>query len=391
MHMPSAENFDAVSYLENLLQQALALNASDIHIEPYGAQARIRLRVDGILHVVEELSLAHSQALVARTKVISHIDIAQHRLPLDGKFKCATPHGEIDIRVSVFPSVHGGTAVLRVLNETQAALPFEDLGMDIRLQQQLEELMHQPQGLLLVTGPTGAGKTTTIYSLLQLINDHTRSIITLEDPVEYTIEGVTQGQISQDIGFTFGKGIRSLLRQDPDVIVVGEIRDVETARSALEASMTGHLVVSTLHTNDACSTVIRLLDMTIEPYLLNAALAGVLAQRLVRKLCQDCRRPVMIDLAALGFSIGEVPTTDLVVYESTGCESCNYLGYRGRIGVYEYLEFDEDLKRLVISDRSHHALFEMALQKGMRTLTQDAFEKLLAGLISVSEFAKFCR
>jgi type II secretory ATPase GspE/PulE/Tfp pilus assembly ATPase PilB-like protein len=379
---------NAVEFVEYIIKHAHAIGASDIHIEPMRNSYRIRMRVDGVLHSLKDIANDDAAAVAARIKVLAHLDIAQQRLPLDGKFRYEINGQECDIRVSTFPSVHGQTLVLRLLVGVSDTISFDQLGLDIVLQEKLYRLLQKEQGFLVVTGPTGSGKTTTLYAILTELNNNTRNIVTLEDPVEYSLEGVTQGHINDVTGFTFARGIRSLLRQDPDIIMIGEIRDAESANIALEASMTGHLVLSTLHTNDACSTVVRLLDMGIESYLMNAALTGVLAQRLLRKLCSECKRPVRLDLAALGFGIEDNLPREILVYEPVGCPSCNFFGYKGRVGVFEYVEVTEELKRIITHQPSYELLVEQAREAGATSLAQDAFEKLVAGHISMAEFIK---
>lgn len=380
---------NAVEFVDTLLAHAHALGASDIHLEPVGDAYRIRVRVDGVLHVVQQLPADTALAVIARIKVLSNLDVAQQRLPLDGKFQYVCGDAEpFDVRVSTFPAIKGQTLVLRLLVGTSSVISFEQLGLPADLQQKFTQLLQKSQGFLLVTGPTGSGKTTTLYAALSELNQQVRNIVTLEDPVEYSLDGITQGHISQAVGFTFAKGIRSLLRQDPDVIMIGEIRDTESASIAMEASMTGHLVLSTIHTNDACSTVMRLLDMGIEPYLINASLTGILAQRLLRKLCTNCRRPVHIDLGALGFVPEDQLPERLVVYEPVGCPACNFFGYKGRVGIFEYVEVSEQLKTLICHHPSYEMLLEVAREEGATSLAHDAFEKLIAGYISMAEFIK---
>ena len=376
-----------VSRVDALLQQAIECRASDIHLEPTRDELRVRFRIDGILIDQQPFSLSLSPSIVARLKILAHMDSAERRIPQDGKFHFLRDGNEIDIRVSTFPSLYGEKMVVRILDRTMQTINLDNLGFEASMLQAFKKLMQRHSGFFLVTGPTGSGKTTTLYATLSLLHNSEKNIVTLEDPVEYSLCGITQAQINLPVGFTFEKGMRSLVRQDPDIIMVGEIRDKITARIAIEAALTGHLVLSTLHTTDAPSAIMRLMDMGIEPFLINAALSGVLAQRLVRKLCTECRctRPATPQEKRM---LKECGIDMDVVYESPGCASCDNLGYKGRVGIFELLEISPALRALIIHNPQFDEIYNQALADGMKTLQKDGAHKVKEGIISLAEYAR---
>jgi type II secretory ATPase GspE/PulE/Tfp pilus assembly ATPase PilB-like protein len=382
------EELSAVDAVDQLLKRALEIGASDIHLEPLEDGLRARMRVDGMLQ--DELVLPDDlkQSVISRIKVLAHIDIAQHRIPLDGKFFMVFRDQEVDFRISTFPVLHGEKIVIRILDKAQMNIELDQLGFNSQMLEQLKTLLVRPQGFFLVTGPTGSGKTTTLYSVLSLLNSPDRNIVTLEDPVEYSIDGITQGYINTATGFTFAKGIRALLRQDPDIIMVGEIRDQESARIAIEAAMTGHLVFSTLHTNDAPSSIIRLMDMGIEPYLISASVTGVLAQRLARKNCLHCIRARAITDDEKDFLEQKSFKAPECLFEGIGCDSCLGTGYHQRIGIFELLVMDDELRSFVNEHPRPEQFYDQARRSGMSSLYEDGFVKLKDGVISLAEFIR---
>jgi type IV pilus assembly protein PilB len=328
------------------------------------------------------------QQIVSRLKVLAQMDIAEKRIPQDGKFSLSFEGNPIDFRVSTFPSLFGEKMVVRILDRAAHAMSLDQLGFAPAMLETIQEIAQKQSGFFLVTGPTGSGKTTTLYAILSALHAPEKNIITLENPVEYHLEGITQGHINTDAGFTFAKGIRALLRQDPDILMVGEIRDHETAGVAIEAALTGHLVLSTLHTNDAPSAVMRLMDMGIEPFLINASLSGVLAQRLVRKLCLQCREPIermeLHEHLLKKLAIDE----DIQLYKGRGCAWCDGLGYRGRIGIFELLLINPALRALIVSHPNFDAIYDQVQRDGMHTMLQDGILKLKEGLVSLEELAR---
>lgn len=376
-----------VSRVQTLLDNAIKQRVSDIHLEPTRDELRVRFRIDGILTDQKSFSSELSSAIIARLKILASLNSTERRIPQDGKFHVLHEGNEIDIRVSTFPCLYGEKMVVRILDRVLQTISLDSVGFEPTMLQVFKQLMERQSGFFLVTGPTGSGKTTTLYAALSFLHNSERNIVTLEDPVEYSLSGITQAQINVPAGFTFEKGIRSLVRQDPDIIMVGEIRDKITARIAIEAALTGHLVLSTLHTADAPSAIMRLMDMGIEPFLINAALSGILAQRLVRKLCSDCRtsRAATIEEKKLldTFSI-EMDT----VYEAHGCATCDHLGYRGRVGIFELLEISSALRALIITNPQFDDIYNQALANGMKTLQKDGARKVKEGIISLTEYAR---
>lgn len=378
----------AAQCVDELLERAIKEGASDIHLEPRAHDLRIRFRIDGSLVDQKSLDAVCAAHVVARLKVLARINIAEKRIPQDGKLFFTVGDNTVDLRVSTFPTLEGEKVVVRILDRANHMLTLEQLGMSDTLLAHLRTLIERASGFFLVTGPTGSGKTTTLYAIISELNGEHTNIVTLEDPVEYRLNGITQGQINPDAGFTFDRGIRSLLRQDPNILMVGEIRDKETARVAIEAALTGHVVLSTLHTNDAVSVFVRLLDMGIEPFLVNASLCGVLAQRLVRTLCQTCKKPAEISSAMQGRLRSYGIEQKLKSFTSAGCDACAGRGYKGRTALFELLVPDTDLRELVMSDPHHDALNAWVKQSGMKMLRADGLEKVQQGLISLEDLLR---
>ncbi|MEJ2399250.1 MAG: type II secretion system ATPase GspE, partial [Gammaproteobacteria bacterium] len=339
-----------IRLINALLSLAVKENASDIHIEPFENRLMVRLRIDGVLREVLQPPRALAPLITSRVKVMAKLDIAEKRLPQDGRISFRIAGHPVDVRVSTLPSGHGERVVLRLLDKQAGRLDLGQLGMDPSIQESLDQMIHRPHGIFLVTGPTGSGKTTTLYAALGRLNDTSRNIMTVEDPIEYYIDGIGQTQVNPKVDMSFARGLRAILRQDPDVVMVGEIRDLETVEIAIQSSLTGHLVFSTLHTNTAIGAITRMRDMGVEPFLLSSTVIGVLAQRLVRLLCPHCKRPHVPDLSEcelLGLPSEDPP----ILYEPTGCEKCNFLGYRGRTGIYELIELDDDMRTRIHDDR----------------------------------------
>ncbi|HIE10416.1 MAG TPA: type II/IV secretion system protein [Kiritimatiellae bacterium] len=377
-----------VKFVNQIIWEAYQDRATDIHLEPMETELRIRYRIDGVLHeapVPAQLKRFQS-AIISRIKVMANMDIAEKRLPQDGRISLRIKGEEIDVRVSTMPTVYGESVSLRLLMRSSGLLGMDRLGLSRKDEAVLQRLIHKPHGILLVTGPTGSGKTTSLYAWLHTINSVDKRIITIEDPIEYEMEGVNQIQVRPEIGLTFAIGLRHILRQDPDVIMVGEIRDRETADIAIRAALTGHLVFSTLHTNDAAGAITRLLDMGIEPYLVASSVEGLVAQRLVRKLCLKCRRAAQVNEAFLrniGFPLERL--ADGTIYEAVGCEDCRMTGYWGRTGIYEILVLGDDIRRLIVARASANEIKNEALHLGMHTLRLDGWDKVLAGTTTIAE------
>ncbi|MEX1196420.1 MAG: GspE/PulE family protein [Pseudohongiellaceae bacterium] len=379
-----------IRLVNHLFARALDLNASDIHFEPNEEYLDVRCRVDGIMTRIERLPVKVTTAVASRLKLMARLDIGEKRLPQDGRIDSRIGHRQLDMRVSTLPGVHGESVVLRILDRSDTAVSLEELGMPEHLRRQYESLITQPHGMILITGPTGSGKTTTLYATLEKINSERQKIITIEDPVEYQLEGITQIQANQGIGLTFAAGLRSIVRQDPDVLMVGEIRDHETAEIAIESALTGHLVFSTLHTNDAAGAITRLQDMGVESYLISSSLLAVQAQRLVRRVCTNCAEQMPLsddDAIALGVSRDDYP----VIRRGRGCERCGETGYRGRIGLYELLVLSDDVRHEVAIGSDANVIRRHAKEEGMKTLRQDALEKLAAGMTTPEEVVRVTR
>lgn len=377
----------AITTVEQLLAHAVEHAASDIHIESTADGLRVRYRTDGLLYDQRGILSDYAAHVLARFKVLARLDIAEKRIPQDGKFTIEGPRGPIDVRIATFPGIHGEEIVVRLLDRAQQVNGLESIGLEPKMLEEIKAMMHRSQGFFVVTGPTGSGKTTTLYSILSSLCSSEKNIVTLEDPVEYTIPGTTQGQINPEIGFDFATGIRAILRQDPDIIMVGEMRDNETAQTAIQAALTGHLVLSTLHTNDAPGAVIRLIDMNIKAFLINAAITGILAQRLVRVLCSACKyqaapTPEEQEYLAKYHLVCEQ------AFHAQGCEACNKTGYRGRIGVFELLAFTSELRAAIHDDLKYDELHAAARAQGMQPLLVDAMHKVTAGATSIQELMR---
>lgn len=376
-----------IELVDQLIRDAIDHYASDIHLESTVHGLRIRWRIDGVLFDKQELDSDIMAQVLSRIKVLAHIDIAEKRIPHDGKFKIIHKGQEIDLRVSTFPSMYGEKIVIRILDRAHQMIALDQLGLSQHMLETFNKLLARSNGFFLVSGPTGSGKTTTLYAALSALHSPEKNIITLEDPVEYSIEGITQSQIHPEAGFTFEKGIRSLLRQDPDVVMIGEIRDQQTAQVAIEAALTGHVVLSTIHTNDASTVIMRLIDMGIEPFLVNAAISGVLAQRLARTICPECRisvEPTDEDCALLR-RLGCEPIT---LFKGAGCNACMNLGYKGRIGIFELLAMTPALRALIMERPHLDVIYQQALDDGMQLLQVDGLQKVKAGIITLPELAR---
>jgi general secretion pathway protein E len=372
-----------------LINRAVEQRASDIHIEPFEQELKIRYRIDGVLHDVETPPRRLQAAIVSRVKIMAKLNIAERRLPQDGRIKLRIMGREIDLRVSTLPTLYGESVVMRILDRSGIVMDLGQLGFGPDTLGQFNQLIVRPYGMILVTGPTGSGKTTTLYAALEKINSPEKKIITIEDPVEYQLSGVNQIHVRSQIGLTFANGLRSIVRQDPDVIMVGEIRDAETAEIAIQAALTGHLVFSTLHTNDAAGAVARLLEMGVEDYLLASSLLGVLAQRLVRVVCKNCRVPAEAGVEALSdLAAGEAGASGTTIYETRGCEACSGTGYRGRRGIYELLVVGDQVRDLVLKRASADMLKQEAVRQGMRTLRDDGWLKVRGGVTTVAELLR---
>jgi general secretion pathway protein E len=386
-----ASGAPVVRAVNDLLEKAVEMRASDIHIEPFPAGLVVRFRIDGLLRAVAAPSGVLPRAVISRIKIVANLNIAERRLPQDGSARLRAGRSDIDIRVAIMPTQHGETAVIRILPKDRGLLVVEKLGFSRRDEATLRRLLKLPHGMVVITGPTGSGKTTTLATILSILNEPVRKILTIEDPVEYEIPGVNQSQIKPAIGLTFAAALRSFVRQDPDVIMVGEVRDAETAHVAIHAALTGHLVLTTLHTETAAAAVPRLLDLGVEGYLLRSVLRAVIAQRLVRQLCDHCKLPRMLTeadfaedprFAAFGFRAGEM------LQEPCGCERCGGTGYRGRLGVFELLELTNELRELIGEKTDGLKIDAMAIRAGMTTMLDDGVAKCRAGLTSPSEILR---
>ncbi len=382
----AAEDASIIRFVNQVLKDAIELRASDIHLEPFEEELRIRYRIDGVLQEVPVPAQIKKfqPAIVARVKILSHLNIAEKRLPQDGRIKVRIEAAEVDIRVSISPMLHGEAVVMRLLRQNSALRGVRDLGMHEREYQCLRRVLELPHGIVLVTGPTGSGKTSTLYTALQEINDAERKIVTIEDPIEYQLRGVNQIQVSEKSGLTFARGLRSILRHDPDVILIGEIRDQETAQIAVQASLTGHLVFSTLHTNDAPGALTRLVDMGVEPYLVASSLEAVLAQRLVRLLCPRCK--AVDDSPAARAYRGRIGIPDETpIYRAVGCRECRQTGFHGRQAIFEWMDTSNEIRQLILQNASTDVIRDAARRAGMTTLAEDGRRLVREGRTTIEE------
>ncbi len=375
-----------IRFVNQVFKDAIELRASDIHLEPFEDEFRIRYRIDGELQEVPvPAQLKRFQpAIVSRVKILSHLNIAEKRLPQDGRIKIRLDDAEVDIRVSVIPMLHGEAVVMRLLRQNSKLRGLDDIGMNKRESDCFRHVLQLPHGIILVTGPTGSGKTSTLYTALNEINDTVRKIITIEDPVEYQLKGVNQIQVNEKSGLTFARGLRSILRHDPDVVLIGEIRDAETAQIAVQASLTGHLVFSTLHTNDAPGAVTRLVDMGVEPYLVASSLEAVLAQRLVRVLCPHCKQPDTSPTAQTLKAKTGIPAST-TIYKSVGCRECRNTGFFGRQAIFEWMDTDQEIRQLVLQSASTDQIRAAARRQGMTSLAEDGWRLVRQGITTVEE------
>lgn len=372
-----------IRLINAILTEAVKTNASDVHIETYEKQLVVRFRIDGVLREVVQPRRVLAPLLVSRIKVMARLDIAEKRVPQDGRIALRVAGREIDLRVSTIPAAQGERVVLRILDKQSGHIDLMSLGMSKNDLREMRALVDEPHGILLVTGPTGSGKSTTLYACLQAINDRSRNIMTVEDPIEYNLPGIGQIQVNSKVDMTFARGLRAILRQDPDVVMIGEIRDLETAEIAVQASLTGHLVMSTLHTNTAVGAITRLMDMGIEPFLISSSLVGIVAQRLVRVLCRSCRTPVEATPTHCSY-LGVDPDAPPTIYQANGCPACNQLGYSGRIGIYEVVPVDDALGVLIHQSAGERALEAEARSK-FPSIQTDGAQKVLQGITTIEE------
>jgi len=388
-----ASEVPVIRLVNQLLVRALESRASDVHIEPFENQLKVRYRIDGILHEVEPPPRQLKAAVISRLKILAQLNIAERRLPQDGRIKIRLAGKDVDLRIATVPTLYGESVVIRLLERAQIFTQMDSMGFPNTILQQFNEMISKPHGMILVTGPTGSGKTTTLYGALQKINDPGKKIITIEDPVEYQLGGVNQIQVKPQIGLSFANGLRSIVRQDPDVIMVGEIRDAETAEIGVQAALTGHLVFSTLHTNDAAGAISRLLEMGVQDYLLSSSLLGVLAQRLVRRLCVSCRKQVPFN----GFNANQSePTLQGVenpenVWDAVGCDRCSGTGYLGRVGIFELLPVTSEICKVIVQRADAGMIRSVAVQQGMRLLRDDGWDKVRQGVTTVAEVLRVTR
>jgi general secretion pathway protein E len=387
--LDSENDAPVIRMINALLAQAVRDNASDIHIEPFETRSVVRFRLDGTLKDIAEPHRGLHAALISRIKVMANLDIAEKRLPQDGRITLRLAGRPIDVRVSTLPTGHGERVVMRLLDKEAGRLDLTGLGMSATTLAAMKRLTAQPHGIVLVTGPTGSGKTTTLYAALSCVDSAVTNVMTVEDPVEYDLDGISQTQVNNRIDMSFARALRAILRQDPDVIMIGEIRDIETAQIAVQSSLTGHLVLATLHTNDTVSAITRLTDMGVEPFLLSSSVVGVLAQRLVRRLCMDCRESYIPDEAELDFLAGHGKPERL--YRPVGCSNCNHTGYRGRTGIYELLVIDDSLRAMIHTRDSEQNLREYAHRTGLKNLRDDGLRWIVSGDTSMEEVIRATR
>jgi type II secretory ATPase GspE/PulE/Tfp pilus assembly ATPase PilB-like protein len=390
----TVDQISIVFVLNGLLRYAYEMRASDIHLEPFQDVLKVRFRIDGVMHTMFEFPKEIQDEILTRIKILSNLRIDEHLIPQDGRFKYMVeePNNEFDVRVSIMPTYYGENAVLRLLVENQQVFNLESLGFSRRDLYVITKAIRKPYGMILVTGPTGSGKTTTLYTILKILNNESITIVTLEDPIEYSIEGVTQVQVNLQAGLTFDNGLRTILRQDPDIIMVGEIRDRETAKISVNAALTGHLLLSTLHTNDSATVFPRLLEMEIEPFLIASTVNVVIAQRLVRTICQECKEKKELTDFEINALVGLIPEKFInelrekrIVYVGRGCPSCNNSGYWGRMGIFEVLLVTPNIKNLIMTQRASGEIKKVAQEEGMATMIEDGFQKVLSGITTIEE------
>jgi type II secretory ATPase GspE/PulE/Tfp pilus assembly ATPase PilB-like protein len=384
-----------VSIVDSIIHKAINLSASDIHLQPNEKNLNVRYRIDGILHDQKPVSTEQANQILSRIKILSSLDISEKRIPQDGKFRAEVSlkskkanieegNKSLDFRVSTFPSTYGEKMVIRILDRSDNLLQLQSLGLDSQSMDTVNRIIQSQQGFFLATGPTGSGKTTTLYAFLLQLDHSKKNIVTMEDPVEYDLQGIMQSQVNPVAGFTFENGLRSLLRQDPDVIMIGEIRDKPTANIAIESSLTGHLVFSTLHTNDSTSVITRLLEMGIKPFLINAALSGAIAQRLIRKLCQNCKEetvPTDVEKSLME----DYGMDSKKIFKTNGCSECHNIGYKGRTGIFELFVIDDNIRQQINQKLPINEIRQLAVKNGMKSMLQDGIEKVQAGIVSIEE------
>ncbi len=384
--LDSVDEAPIIRLVNSLLFQAVKQNVSDIHIEPFEKDVSIRYRIDGVLHNILKIPRRFHSSVVSRVKIMAGLNIAEKRLPQDGRIRTKVAGKDVDIRVSTIPTIFGERVVMRILDRSSVLLGLEEIGLSGDKLEKFKKLLRRSNGIILVTGPTGSGKTTTLYAALNKINSEDKNIMTIEDPVEYQLKGISQIQVNPKINLTFAAGLRSILRQDPDVVLVGEIRDFETAEIAIQASLTGHLVFSTLHTNDAPSAVTRLIDMGVEPYLISSSLVAVLAQRLVRTICPHCKveyEPTDAELREIGIKREDLKNGKL--YRGQGCEYCMYTGYRGRTGIFELFIVSDRIRKMITQKKDASEIRKAAIEEGMSTLKEDGARKVIEGITTIEE------
>lgn len=381
-----ASEAPVIKRVNQILQKAVSSRASDIHIEPFENLLRVRIRVDGLLRDEEAPASQDAAAIISRIKIMANLNIAERRLPQDGRFKIRL-HGEtIDLRVSTLPTLHGESVVLRLLRRNDVQLDFGYLGIEDNLKNRILQTLNNPHGIFLVTGPTGSGKTTTLYAALKYLNKPERKIITVEDPVEYNIDGVNQIQAKAEIGLTFAHALRSIVRQDPDVIMIGEMRDQETAKIAVQSALTGHLVLSTLHTNDALSSITRLMDMGVESYLLSSTVNAILAQRLIRKLCKKCKQPHLLsDEEITNWRLKSFLNNKRSIYRAVGCDECGQSGYSGRSAIVELLVMSNKIRKLITNNADQDVIYKVAREEGLQIMYEDGMRKVAEGVTTIEE------
>lgn len=382
-----AREATVIKFVNLILRQAVQEHASDVHVEPFEKELRVRYRIDGVLHEVSSPPKRLQAAVISRLKIMASLDIAERRLPQDGRIKTKIAGREVDIRISIIPTLYGESVVLRLLDRSSMNYSLDNIGMLPDTVAQMERVITIPHGMILVTGPTGSGKTTTLYAALQKAYSPEKKVITIEDPVEYQFDGINQIQVHPKIGLTFAAGLRHILRHDPDIIMVGEIRDYETAEIAVHSALTGHLVFSTLHTNDAAGAIARLLDMGVEPFLVTSSVEALIAQRLVRTICPNCKESFKATLADTS-KIGKNGFESHTLYRGRGCDLCKHTGYRGRTAIYEMLTVDDSIRSLVLERAPASAIAEAACQRGMRTLREDGWIKVTQGITTIDEVVR---